>query len=419
MIQNDKRLKKALSGIGKPIKKVNAFNGWDPLKQIILGNVMNPSFFEDVADPKLRHMLQKILYETQEDLDNYQRELEKAGVDVVRIPAGVMQDGNYAENMHEIMHQPNSWTCGGLPRPFITPRDQFITLGNVLAFTAVTPGTARVVNSLMKNNNDFNYDIMSTFIFEKLMSLGSDQMTPENIHEIPMGPFKSRDGVEDSAAFEDIFNRRITTYCMDAPYITRVGDTVVVDSEDKINVDKWLIKNFSQYKQAHHAIGGHNDGTFCPLKPGHIITAQWQIDYSNTFPGWDVHVVQNDPGSDEDMYNRDFNKFITLRNQKKKIDRTWWTPDAKDNEEFTKFVDEWLHEWTGWSIESVFEVNALVVNPELVFFSNYNKGVFEYCESIGITPHIVPFRHRHFWDGGLHCLTVDTVREGGMQNYFE
>ena len=95
------------------------------------------------------------------------------------------------------------------------------------------------------------------------------------------------------------------------------------------------------------------------------------------------------------------------------------TPDAKDNEEFTKFVDEWLHEWTGWSIESVFEVNALVVNPELVFFSNYNKGVFEYCESIGITPHIVPFRHRHFWDGGLHCLTVDTVREGGMQNYFE
>ena len=52
-------------------------------------------------------------------------------------------------------------------------------------------------------------------------------------------------------------------------------------------------------------------------------------------------------------------------------------------ETFTKFVDNWLHEWTGWSIESIFEVNAIVINPELVFFSNYNKGVFDYCESIG------------------------------------
>ena len=92
--------------------------------------------------------------------------------------------------------------------------------------------------------------------------------------------------------------------------------------------------------------------------------------------------------------------------------------DAKNNENFTKFVDNWLHEWTGWSVESIFEVNSIVINPELVFFSNYNKGVFDYCESIGVTPHIVPFRHRHFWDGGLHCLTLDILREGEMQSYF-
>ena len=46
---------------------------------------MNPPFFNDVKDPKLRHLLQKLLYETQEDLNNLQRELEKAGVDVIRI----------------------------------------------------------------------------------------------------------------------------------------------------------------------------------------------------------------------------------------------------------------------------------------------------------------------------------------------
>ena len=29
------------------VNKANAWNGWDPLKQIILGNVFKPEFFED------------------------------------------------------------------------------------------------------------------------------------------------------------------------------------------------------------------------------------------------------------------------------------------------------------------------------------------------------------------------------------
>ena len=413
-------LKQILRNLNKPIKKVNAFNGWDPLKQIILGNVMNPSFFDDVADPKLRHLLQKLLYETQEDLDNYQKELEKAGVDVVCIPAGTMQDGSYYTNMNDAMEKDMSWTNGGMPRPMITPRDQFITLGNQLVFTHVSLGTAAVINELMKDNTSFNYDSMSKFIFEKKVAIGNEPIHASNVDEIPMGPFVWRDpNTSKGVSKYNIWDKLIYSYCWDAPYVTRVGDKLVVDSEDRLNMGKWLLNKFPEYKHVSHTIGGHNDGTFCPLKPGHLITAAWHVDYSDTFPGWDVHVVRDDPEVKYSMYDRDLETFVHLRNQKKKIDRTWWTPDAKNNEKFTEFVDEWLHQWTGWSAESIFEVNALVINPELVFFSNYNKGVFDYCESIGITPHIVPFRHRHFWDGGLHCLTVDTLREGGMQSYFE
>ena len=52
MFYVDKQLQKILENKNKPIKKVKAYNGWDPLKQIILGNVMNPSFFDDVKDLK-------------------------------------------------------------------------------------------------------------------------------------------------------------------------------------------------------------------------------------------------------------------------------------------------------------------------------------------------------------------------------
>ena len=49
----------------------------------------------------------------------------------------------------------------------------------------------------------------------------------------------------------------------------------------------------------------------------------------------------------------------------------------------------------------------------------YNKKVFDAFERHGVTPHIVNFRHRYFWDGGLHCITSDIAREGGVRNdYF-
>jgi len=29
----------------------------------------------------------------------------------------------------------------------------------------------------------------------------------------------------------------------------------------------------------------------------------------------------------------------------------------------------------------------------------------------------VPLRHRYFWDGGLHCCSLDLVREGDREDY--
>ena len=50
------------------VNEVNAWNGWDPLKQVVLGNSFAPEIFENIGDHKLRDLLQQILYETYEDL---------------------------------------------------------------------------------------------------------------------------------------------------------------------------------------------------------------------------------------------------------------------------------------------------------------------------------------------------------------
>jgi len=49
---------------------------------------------------------------------------------------------------------------------------------------------------------------------------------------------------------------------------------------------------------------------------------------------------------------------------------------------------------------------------------SYNKQVFDALARYGITAHVVPFRHRYFWDGGIHCVTMDLHREGVQQDFF-
>ena len=71
----------------------------------------------------------------------------------------------------------------------------------------------------------------------------------------------------------------------------------------------------------------------------------------------------------------------------------------------------------GYSEETYFDVNCLVVDENNVIFSGHNPQVFKKLEKYGINPIVCPFRHRLFWDGGTHCITLDLVREGSREKY--
>ena len=43
---------------------------------------------------------------------------------------------------------------------------------------------------------------------------------------------------------------------------------------------------------------------------------------------------------------------------------------------------------------------------------------FMKMRELGIEPHVVDFPTRHFWDGAIHCITVDIRRSGGCLDYF-
>jgi argininosuccinate synthase len=60
----------------------------------------------------------------------------------------------------------------------------------------------------------------------------------------------------------------------------------------------------------------------------------------------------------------------------------------------------------------------LSIDENHVVFGCYDKGVFDYCRSHGIEPILCDIRHRFFFDGSVHCCTLDIRRKGGMEDYY-
>ena len=94
-----------------------------------------------------------------------------------------------------------------------------------------------------------------------------------------------------------------------------------------------------------------------------------------------------------------------------------WGPNEETNEYLTEFVDTWVNKWVGVVDETVFDVNMLSINQDVIICNNYNKQVFDFFKKHKVEPIICNFRHRYFWDGGIHCITQDFYREGELTEY--
>jgi hypothetical protein len=193
---------------------------------------------------------------------------------------------------------------------------------------------------------------------------------------------------------------------------TRIGKDLYFGTETHINnltsLKESYSKLFPNYRCHVINTGGHSDGIFCPVVPGLIVSLRDIPTYKDTFPDWEVVYL---PG-------QSWAKVKPFLDLKQKNQGKWWVPGEELNDEFTDLVESWLGHWVGYVEETVFDVNMLVIDEKNVVCNNYNEQVFRAFERYGITPHVINFRHRYFWDGGLHCITSDVHREGTMKDYF-
>lgn len=376
----------------------NVHQHWDPLRVCAVGRSYPPEFYSFIENSRVRSVMERIAIETEEDYQKLITLLESFGVEIVR--TDISSDfSRYLVNGKYIAPPmcPRDWTAM-IGDTFYMPGSCQNTYYNKIrgaAWPTVAPQSEEEYNNLpvivrRELTESFNAPSYDAFV------------------ESTSSPYvKSIENLVKSNGNKIIYGQDINT-----AMTTRVGKDLYFGTEymsqDKRDLLASRTTLFPDYRCHVVNTGGHADSTYCPVVPGLIISLFDIPNYTDTFPGWEVIYL---PGQSWDKVR----PFLDL---KEKNRGKWWVPGEERNDDFTEFVEGWLSHWVGYVEETVFDVNMLVIDEKNVVCNNYNKKVFDAFERHGVTPHIVNFRHRYFWDGGLHCITSDLHREGVQKDYF-
>lgn len=406
---------------------------WDPLKVCAVGRSYPPEFYSFVKNSKARSVLERIAIETEEDYQKLISLLESFGITIVR--------NDISDNIED-----HFW-CGHYSPPPMTPRDHTAMIGNKFFMPGSNYGEwpFNYVTNFMEEFNDIfdardsgkkltvqQKENISRSIRNKIESYDCDshvrnailttlRSLVRSINTNPLSTFPNNKKFNTFSTIEkflkDSGNEIIYDTYINAATLSRIGKDLYFGTvgdwlvEDQISSDylQYAEKYFSKDYRIHKVdSASHSDAVFTPVKPGLIVTLEDRVSFDKTFPGWEVVRLPGQSWAKVDS-------FLQL---KEKNQGKWWVPGEELNDDFTDFVETWLRDWVLYVEETVFDVNMLVIDEKNVVCNNYNKKVFDAFERHGITPHVVNFRHRYFWDGGLHCITTDLHREGTMKDYF-
>jgi len=339
-----------------------AYTEFQKLKRVMIGRGVPSSIVESDTlrkklTPTTKRLLTYLLDETEEDYQNLVKVCEDFGVKVIR-----------PEYSCEI-----DFISGNKYPYLMNPRDDLIVLDNKLVCTQQALGTS------------------------------VDYLAPVENEKTEV-------------------KRNKNTFGLIPPSIVRLGKDIILDKQNEMfsnsRKSAEYVKNWLEplgyriiYTPTHNfnfkGSISHADSVFSIQKPGVLLTHNDARVYTeNIFKGWSAFEVHNGHGKMGMWHSfADDTKSYAFADSKY-LDDSW-----------NSLLTTWLSDWVGYAKETVFDVNALSLDEHHVVVSNYNKEVFDFLKKHKIEPIIAPWRHRYFWDGGIHCITLDLEREGGCEQY--
>lgn len=373
--------------------KVNSFNEWAPLREVVVGTSAGYEahelelsfrlFFNDVAHssfyyPSLdahhpmeagdsrRDLNHRYVEELAEDVEEFASALRGAGVTVLRPePLGTKT----------AFSTPN-WEATMIPA--LNVRDQTIVLGDEIIETAPQVRARSLESDLLKP------------IFSRYFREGARWTSMPRPRLVDASFDTSYVSGQTTPAIEDVGNRADAAVdsfelMIDGAQCLRFGRDLLVNVSTANHVlgAKWLERHLQGRFRVHvmeRFADNHVDSLVLPLRPGLLLVRNPGVADRLPLPlrAWDriyapIPLERNFPQYDDD------DVIIS-----------------------GPYID--------MNVLSVDE-NTVVVNslfPELIREFELHRFT------------VIPVRHRHrrLFGGGFHCFSLDTVRDGGCEDYF-
>jgi len=422
---------------------------FDPLKVCVVGRSYPPEFYSEIENVKVRSAMERVAIETEEDYQKLIKKLEEFKVEVIRL--------DVSDNVDDYKNHDGVVT---VPPP-MCPRDFTAMVGDTFYMPGPNYGKNIDVESLyygILNKNLPSHDKTNRNREKVMAKYFEDLLLPGRplSQKAALDSFRNRDSVNgmplrflagiDREELEKVIiaaetntigsnkkfpnNKKFYAWTTvkkwledhDVPivydqYISsagcwRLGKDLFfnyVNVINKLNAESFLKKwnrLFPNYRVHGVDIPGHGDGAMHPVKEGLIIAARKEEHYKKFYPDWEVVTV------------KDHKRIKPFQEMKRKNKGRWWIKGEENNQELIDYIDTWLNDWVMYAEETIFDINVLPIDQKNCIVNGYNEKIYDAFDRHGITPHVVNFRHRWFWDGGLHCITSDIHREGSMKTFW-
>lgn len=383
----------------------SVYQHWDPLKVCVVGRTYPPEFYSWIKQPTTRSRFENLAQETEEDYQNLIKVLQdRFGVKIFRPQFPADLDALYIND---------KWV-----QPPTAPRDYFIMIHDRFWVPRI-PNASHAWSVFYRQNKqswwpdyvrprDF-YNALPEYAEDIKQRFAKFNHTDQLHLDAKLGFYRH--------VFDEIEHNQTDIVYTDLDFIngcfvSRIGQDLFFATQTYHDDKRAILDQVNQLfpNSRNHVVnsGGHGDAVYCPVTPGLIISLNDIPTYADTFPGWEV--VYLPPSHYEHM--REFEHSM------KRNKGRWFMPGFEQDSNLQHIVDHYFDAWVGQVSETVFDVNILIVDHKNIVVSAHNDKVESACARHGIEVHVVPFRHKYFWDCGIHCVTNDLHRVGTKHDVF-
>ena len=206
--------------------------------------------------------------------------------------------------------------------------------------------------------------------------------------------------------YDNIDTKKLAPYGDYCPNIF-INDKYCILDYLEYDAYKFFKKELSKSRKIITAMNeGHSDGIYTNIADKVWLTNGNVLNWKKYFPNDSVLNL-----SETGINNlSNLKKFRTEKIELRKTSGKFFISGHTMNEDEINFIEKYLKHWVGYAEETLFDINLIVLDPNNVLVISQNSYVYNFLQEKGINVHQVDWRHRFFWDGGLHCITNEIER---------